>query len=86
MALLSSRFGRAVVVTHHAASRMVERGIGERELSELIDSGHLRRADAKRLWAYKHFPARNDNLLCAVLVIEGVVVIKTVMHRFEPEE
>lgn len=46
------------------------------------DSGDTRYKDATRLWAFKEFPERHDNLLCAVLVLEDRVVVKTVMHHF----
>jgi hypothetical protein len=65
---------------------MTERGITELALLSMIDGGEIRRADGRRLWAYRHVPYRDDTLLCAVLVLEGAVVVKTVMHRFEPEE
>ncbi len=32
------------------------------------------------------FPQRADNLVCAVLVLEDVVVVKTVMHHFTLED
>lgn len=81
----SSRFNRPIVVTRHAAQRMAERAISEADLAAVIDQGHTRHKDATHLWAYRHFPARNDNLVCAVLVLEEAVVVKTVMHHFEPE-
>jgi hypothetical protein len=28
-------------------------------------------------------PGRSDNLVCAVLVLENAVVVKTVMHYFD---
>ena len=61
---------------------MTERGISETTLLEVIDSGDTRYRDATHLWAFKEFPERHDNLLCAVLVLEDCVVIKTVMHHF----
>jgi len=79
----SQRFQRPVVITRHAAARMAERGIGEAELLEIIDTGDLRFRDETHLWAFRYFPARDDNLVCAVLVLEDAVVVKTVMHRFE---
>jgi hypothetical protein len=51
-------------------------------LLEVIDSGETRYRDATHLWAFKEFPARHDNLLCAVVVLEDVVIVKTVMHHF----
>jgi hypothetical protein len=81
----SIRFDRPVVVTRHAAQRMAERAISDADLMAVIDRGELRYKDATHLWAYRHFPARNDNLVCAVLVVEDAVVVKTVMHHFERE-
>lgn len=80
--MLSTRFQRLVVISGHAKIRMIERGINEIMLLEVIDSGETRYKDATHLWAFKEFPARHDNLLCAVLVLEDCVVVKTVMHHF----
>lgn len=52
----------------------------------MIDTGGTRFKDDTHLWAYKHLDGRSDNLICAVLVLEAVVVVKTVMHEFTPEE
>ena len=81
--LYSIRFQRPVIITRHARLRMVERVISESLLLEVIDTGDTRYADMTHLWAYKDFPERQDNLLCAVLVLEDAVVVKTVMHHFE---
>ena len=48
----------------------------------LIETGETRYKDASRLWIYKRYADRNDNLLCAVVVLEHSVVVKTVMHHF----
>ncbi len=32
--------------------------------------------------AFKHIATRSDNLICAVLVLENAVVVKTVMNNF----
>jgi predicted oxidoreductase (fatty acid repression mutant protein) len=82
ISMFSSRFQRKVVLTRHARDRMAERNITEMMLMEVIDSGETRYRDSTHLWAYKEFPERNDNLLCAVLVLEDAVVVKTVMHHF----
>ena len=79
----STRFQRPVIVTYHARQRMAERGISEETLLEVIDTGETRYADDPHLWVFKEFPARADNLLCAVLVLEDALVVKTVMHHFE---
>lgn len=80
--MFSIRFQRPVILTSHAKIRMDERKISETMLLEVIDCGETRYKDARHLWAYKEFPERHDNLLCAVLVLEEHVVVKTVMHHF----
>lgn len=80
--MFSSRFQRPIVISSHARIRMVERDISEAMLLEVIDSGDTRYKDATHLWAFKEFPERHDNLLCAVLVLEDQVVVKTVLHHF----
>lgn len=81
--MFSLRFDRPVVLTRHAQQRMTERGIDEALLLEIIDQGETRYSAADRLWAWLNVPGRDDNLVCAVLVLERVVVVKTVMHRWE---
>ena len=81
--MFSLRFQRAIVITRHAQMRMDARGINETILLEVIDSGETRYRDATHLWAFKDFSERSDNLLCAVLVLEDRLVVKTVMHHFE---
>lgn len=80
--MFSTRFQRPVVISGHAKIRMIERDLSEVMLLEVIDSGETRYKDPTHLWAFKEFPARHDNLLCAVLVLEDCVVVKTVMHHF----
>jgi hypothetical protein len=80
--MFSVRFQRRIVVTRHAQERMAERLISNELLVDVIDNGETRYRDATHLWAFKEFPERHDNLLCAVLVLEDAVVVKTVMHHF----
>jgi len=80
--MFSNRFQRPIVISSHAKIRMIEREISESMLLEVIDSGDTRYKDTTHLWAFKEFPERHDNLLCAVLVLEDRVIVKTVMHHF----
>lgn len=61
----------------------MERGIDEARLFDLIETGETRHKDAVRLWIVKHYGDRNDNLLCAAVVLESALVVKTLMHHFE---
>lgn len=81
--MFSTRFQRDIVITRHAQMRMQARGIGEALLLEVIESGETRYRDAAHLWVFKEFSDRSDNLLCAVLVLEDKLIVKTVMHHFE---
>ena len=80
--MFSNRFQRPIIISSHARIRMVERDISEAMLLEVIDFGDTRYKDATHLWTFKEFPERHDNLLCAVLVLEHQVIVKTVMHHF----
>lgn len=62
---------------------MAERDISEVMLLDVIDTGDTRYRDETLLWAYISFPECADNMLCAVLVPEDALVVKTVMHHFE---
>jgi hypothetical protein len=52
-------------------------------LLRVIDEGGIRYRDASHLWAWLDVPGRADNLVCAVLVLEAAVIVKTVMHHWE---
>lgn len=82
----SQRFARPIRMTRHARARMVEREISEALLLDLIETGDTRYKDATRLWLFKHYPDRTDNLLCAAAVLEDELIIKTVMHHFALQE
>jgi Domain of unknown function (DUF4258) len=80
----SQRFQRRVDVTRHARQRMEERHIDDARLLDLIDFGETRYKDTARLWIYKSYADRDDNLLCvAAVLLEDALVVKTVMHRFQ---
>lgn len=80
------RFGLDVYVTRHARERMAQRGMTEVLLSELLETGQMRYKDDTRLWIAKAMEGRNDNLICAAVVLEDRLVVKTVMHHFQWEE
>ncbi len=84
--MYSTRFNRPLILTRHAIQRMKERNISEHELLEVVDTGDCKFKDETHLWAYKHLNGRHDNLICAVLVLENSVVVKTVMHQFMVED
>jgi hypothetical protein len=81
--MFSVRFNKAVVITQHAQLRMQQRAISVAELQDVIDHGDTRFKDETHLWVFMNLSGRSDNLVCAVLVLENAVVVKTVMHCFD---
>ncbi len=81
--MFSQRFALAVVLTAHARERMVTRDMDETLLLDIIETGVDKDAGAGHHWIYKHYPERQDNLLCVAAVVDDVLVVKTVMHRWE---
>ncbi|MCX7110585.1 MAG: DUF4258 domain-containing protein [Proteobacteria bacterium] len=82
----SARFQLPIQIARHAKERMVERGISDVVLFDLIETGTAKHKDETRLWLFKHYPERDDNLICAAAILEDSIVIKTVMHHFQLEE
>ncbi|MFM9913471.1 MAG: DUF4258 domain-containing protein [Methylophilaceae bacterium] len=80
--MFSQRFSLGIRLTHHAIARMGERQLTEAVLLDLIESGELRYKDTSHLWIFKAYPERNDNLICVAVVLEKMLVVKTVMHHF----
>ncbi len=65
---------------------MLQRRISESLILDLIETGEIRKKDEVRLWIFKSYNDRNDNLLCVAVVVEAYLVVKTVMHHFELEQ
>lgn len=84
--LYCQRFERYVHVTRHASERMAERNISEALLVQLLENGETRYKDAERLWIAMNVANRQDNLICAAVVLEDRLVVKTIMHHFCWEE
>ena len=80
----STRFDLPVVLTEHVRLRMAERNIDAALVLEIIDTGTLKDAGNAHYWLYKHLDGRADNLLCVAAVIDNAVVVKTIMHPWEP--
>ena len=81
--LRSRRFGGLeIVLTAHARQRAQERNMSMEVVRDIVDNGTQQEASPGHFWFYKHFPDRDDNLLCVAAVIDNVLVIKTVMHHW----
>ena len=80
--MYSDRFGKDIVLTEHARQRMAECGIDEILVRDIVETGEILRADGPHLFIYKSIPERHDNLVCAVVVEEDVLIVKTTMVRW----
>jgi hypothetical protein len=82
----SRRFGRPIRLTDHARKRMTERNIDDGLILDIIETGQVKHKDARRIWLFKAYPDRADNLLCVAALLAEALIVKTVMHHFTPEE
>lgn len=82
----SKRFGKNVWLTNHARESMQRRNIDAATLERLIEEGEIKRRDEVNLWVFTHIQGRADNLICAAVVEQTAVVIKTVMVNWELED
>jgi hypothetical protein len=60
--MYSNRFNRAII-TRHAQLRMVERGISDTDLFDIVETGSTKFRDENHLWVYKLIANRSDNLI-----------------------
>ncbi len=81
----SDRFGRRVWFTDHALARAAERRIPLDTLLDVIETGTMRARDSGHCWIWRNVADRDDNLLCVAAVVADAVIVKAVMHRFDPE-
>ncbi|MDR5899827.1 DUF4258 domain-containing protein [Halomonas vilamensis] len=84
--MFCQRFGLEVHVTRHAWERMAQRKITRELLLDVLETGDIRYKDTQRLWVAKEIFERDDNMVCAAIMLEDRLVVKTVMHHFSWEE
>ena len=82
----SKRFAKNVHLTHHAVQRMTQRGLSQPQIAVLIETGTVKQKDAEHWWIHQHVPGRNDNPVCAAVIVRQAVIIKTIMTHWEAHE
>ncbi|MFO1429692.1 MAG: DUF4258 domain-containing protein [Candidatus Competibacteraceae bacterium] len=75
----SERFNKNVWLTDHARQAMTKREIAESLVYDMVETDNIEHKDDLNAWIFKHYPERNDNLLCIATLIEQAVIVKTVM-------
>lgn len=81
----SERFNKNVRITNHALESMLRRNVDMATLLQVIENGAIKRSDEVNMWVFMHIQERDDNLVCAAVVKQAAVVIKTVMINWELE-
>jgi hypothetical protein len=79
----SERFQKNVWLTNHAIESMAKRKITLPEVKKLIETGEYRELKGSHGWIYYNFPEREDNLVCAAVIDENAVIIKTIMVQWQ---
>ncbi len=79
----SKRFEKNVWLTNHAIESMAKRRITLFEVKKLIETGEYRVLQGSHGWVYGDFSQREDNLVCAAVVNEKAIIIKTVMVQWQ---
>ena len=79
----SKRFGKNVWLTNHAIEAMAKRKITLPEVKELIEFGSYKSVAKSHGWIHYDFTERNDNLVCAAVVDEKAITIKTIMIEWQ---
>ncbi len=82
----SQRFGKNVWLTTHARKSMVRRGIDDATVEHVIEHGEIKRRDDTHMWVFKRIEGRTDNLICAAVLEQAAIIIKTVMTNWEQED
>ena len=79
----SERFGKNVWLTNHAIESMAKRRVILLDVKNLIERGEYEKKVGNHGWIYYNFPDRDDNLVCAAIVNEQAIIIKTIMIRWQ---
>ncbi len=79
----SPRFGKPVLLTNHAIEAMAKRSVTLAEIKTLIAQGVYEIKEPPHGWIFHHFSDRTDNLVCAAVVDQQAIVIKTVMINWK---
>lgn len=82
----SFRFARNVWLTNHARAAMEKRGIDEKTVLQVLETGELLDKGDGHCWLYQELPGRSDNKICAAVVLGQAVVVKTVMVNWQAKE
>lgn len=79
----SARFDKNVWLTNHPIESMAKRAITLSEVKRVVEDGVWSARDDRHSWLSLHFPERDDNLICAAVLMGDAVILKTVMIHWQ---
>lgn len=79
----SSRFDKEVWLTNHAIESMAKRNVTLKEVHILIETGTYKAKDGTHAWVYTQVDGRSDNLMCAAVVKNQAIIVKTIMINWK---
>lgn len=82
----STRFSRNVWLTRHALWAIQKRELEVTTVLQLIETGEILEKGEGHYWIHQCLEDRRDNLICAAVVIDEAVVVKTVMVNWKIQE
>ena len=82
----SPRFGKKVWLTNHAIESMAKRNVTLDEVKTLIEEGAYQTQAQSHGWIFRHFASRADNLVCAAVVNDQTIIVKTVMVNWKQRD
>jgi len=65
---------------------MAKRNVTLAEVKRLIEEGVYRTKEASQGWIFHRFESRHDNLVCAAVVTEQAIIVKTVMVNWRERD
>lgn len=86
MTSFSARFTRNVWLTRHARSALEKRGLEEETVLAVIETGEITEKGDGHYWIHSSVQDRTDNQICAAVVVDTAVVVKTVMVNWQVKE
>lgn len=83
---ISKRFNKPVHLTDHARRRMSQRGLSTGLVQTLIETGQVKPRDPEHGWIFAAIDGRDDNLICAAVIVREALIVKTLMTHWEEQE
>ena len=65
---------------------MRKRGLNEETVLDVIETGAMMEKVSGHWWIHKNVESRQDNRVCAAVLVDQAVIVKTVMVNWQIQE